>query len=173
MISSDHESCAQSPRSLDGRDQLYLSAALATASPTAIVASAFLTIAITSRRRRARSEGCKISEDGRRRLGDKWPLDEAVVSIRGTKHRLWRAVDQDNLVLEVSFKAAEIQGRQAPDAHARERPGRPPRAMISDKLRLYCAAKREIITGVEDHSHKGLINRSRFLASQSGNESGS
>ena len=34
------------------------------------------------------------------RLGDKWHLDEAVVSIRGKKHWLWRAVDQDGFVLE-------------------------------------------------------------------------
>src|SRR5687768_12878508 len=34
------------------------------------------------------------------RLGDKWHLDEAAVSIRGKKHPLWRAVDQDGLVLE-------------------------------------------------------------------------
>jgi putative transposase len=25
--------------------------------------------------------------------GDKWHLDEAVVTINGKKHRLWRAVD--------------------------------------------------------------------------------
>jgi two-component sensor histidine kinase len=35
------------------------------------------------------------------RLGDKWHLDEAVVSIRGKKHWLWRAVDLDGFVLEV------------------------------------------------------------------------
>jgi putative transposase len=35
------------------------------------------------------------------RLGDKWHLDEAVVSINGKKHFLWRAVDQDGFVLEV------------------------------------------------------------------------
>jgi putative transposase len=34
-------------------------------------------------------------------LGDKWHLDEAVISIRGKKHWLWRAVDQDGFVLEV------------------------------------------------------------------------
>ncbi len=33
--------------------------------------------------------------------GDKWPLDEAVISIGGKRHRLWRAVDQDGFVLEV------------------------------------------------------------------------
>ncbi len=35
------------------------------------------------------------------RLGDKWHLDEAAVSIRGKKHWLWRAVDQNGFVLEV------------------------------------------------------------------------
>ena len=35
------------------------------------------------------------------RLGDKWHLDEAVISINGKKHFLWRAVDQDGFVLEV------------------------------------------------------------------------
>ena len=35
------------------------------------------------------------------RLGDKWHHDEVVVSIRGKKRRLWRAVDQDGFVLEV------------------------------------------------------------------------
>lgn len=34
-------------------------------------------------------------------LGDKWHLDEAVISIRGEKHWLWRAVDQYGFVLEV------------------------------------------------------------------------
>ena len=42
------------------------------------------------------------------RLGDKWHLDEAVVSIRGKKHWLWRAVDQDGFVLEVL-----VQSRRA------------------------------------------------------------
>lgn len=40
------------------------------------------------------------------RPGDKWHLDEAAISIRGERHWLWRAVDQDGFVLEVWFKAA-------------------------------------------------------------------
>jgi putative transposase len=36
----------------------------------------------------------------RPRGGDKWHLDEMVVTIAGTKHYLWRAVDQDGFVLE-------------------------------------------------------------------------
>src|SRR5215212_3440106 len=40
----------------------------------------------------------------RRRLpcpGDKWHLDEVCLMIRGQKHWLWRAVDQDGVVLDV------------------------------------------------------------------------
>jgi len=36
-----------------------------------------------------------------RNLGDKWHLDEVVISIRGRKHWLWRAVDQGGFVLDV------------------------------------------------------------------------
>jgi putative transposase len=35
------------------------------------------------------------------RRGDKWHLDEVVVTIAGKKHWLWRAVDQDGFVLDV------------------------------------------------------------------------
>ena len=38
-------------------------------------------------------------------------------------------------------------------------PGRAPRVMITDKLRSYAAAKREIMPGVEHRSHKGMNNR--------------
>jgi len=37
--------------------------------------------------------------------------------------------------------------------------GRAPRVMITDKLRSYDAAKREVMPGVEHRSHKGLNNR--------------
>lgn len=39
------------------------------------------------------------------RLGDKWHLDEAVVSIGGKKHWPWRAVDQDGFVLEIMVQS--------------------------------------------------------------------
>ena len=35
------------------------------------------------------------------RLGDRWHLVECVISIKGKKHILWRAVDLDGFVLEV------------------------------------------------------------------------
>ena len=102
----------------------------------------------------------QIRQRSRGRLGDKWHLDEVVISIRGKKHWLWRAVDQDGFVLEVL-----VQSRR--DAKAAKRlmrkllkgQGRSPRVMITDKLRSYGAAKQEIMPGVEHRSHKGLNNR--------------
>ena len=35
------------------------------------------------------------------RLGDKWHMDEVVVSIAGRKRWLWRAVDQEGFVIDV------------------------------------------------------------------------
>ncbi len=70
------------------------------------------------------------------RLGDKRHLDEAVVLIRGKKHWLWRAVDQNGFVLEVL-----VQSRRNAKAAKRlmrkllKGQGRAPRVMITGKLR--------------------------------------
>ena len=37
----------------------------------------------------------------RPRPGDKWYMDEVFIRIRGELHYLWRAVDQDGIVLDV------------------------------------------------------------------------
>jgi len=93
-------------------------------------------------------------------LGDKWHLDEVVITIGGQKHWLWRAVDQDGFVLEVL-----VQSRRNAKAAKRlmrkllKSQRHPPRVMITDKLRSYDAAKREIMPGVEHRYHKGLNNR--------------
>jgi putative transposase len=47
--------------------------------------------------------GQSFANQIRRRLpaaGDKWHLDEVVISIAGRKHWLWRAVDQHGIVLK-------------------------------------------------------------------------
>ena len=52
----------------------------------------------------ARKFGQDFANQIRRKLpcaGDKWHLDEVCLMIRGTKHWLWRAVDQDGVVLDV------------------------------------------------------------------------
>jgi hypothetical protein len=40
-----------------------------------------------------------------------------------------------------------------------KKPGRAPRVLITDELRSYAAAKREIMPGVEHRQHKGFNNR--------------
>src|SRR6201992_1841940 len=94
------------------------------------------------------------------RRGDKWHLDEVVITIAGKKHWLWRAVDQEGFVLDVLVqsrrdkKAAKRLLRKLLKKHLRA-----PRVLITDKLRSYGAAKREIMPGVEHRQHKGLNNR--------------
>lgn len=49
--------------------------------------------------------------------GDKWHLDEVVITVRGKKHWLWRAVDQDGFVLDV-FVHNRRRSRCGTAAHA-------------------------------------------------------
>jgi putative transposase len=114
-------------------------------------------------RRWARKFGQAFANQIRRRLprpGDTWHLDEVVITIAGEKHWLWRAVDQDGLVLDVL-----VQGRRDQRAAKRllrkllKRQGRAPRVLVTDKLASYPAAKQELMPGVEHRRHKGLNNR--------------
>jgi putative transposase len=91
---------------------------------------------------------------------DVWYLDEVAVRINGKRCWLWRAVDQDGYVLDEI-----VQNRRNTKAARRllirllKKQGMLPKRMITDKLRSYGAAKRQIIPGVEHRSHKGLNNR--------------
>ena len=99
----------------------------------------------------------------RRRLpaaGDKWHMDEVVLTIAGVKHWLWRAVDQTGMVLDIL-----VQSRRDTQAAKRlmrkllKRQSRAPRVMVTDKLASYGAAKRAVMPSVEHRKHKGLNNR--------------
>src|SRR5690606_34622791 len=93
-------------------------------------------------------------------FADRWHLDEMVITIKGKKHWLWRAVDAEGYVLE-----AIVQSRRNKQAALRllrkllKGQGVASRVMVTDKLGSYAAAKREIMPGVEHRSHKGLNNR--------------
>ncbi len=88
-----------------------------------------------------------------------WHLDEVVISMRGKKHWLWRAVDASGDVLEIL-----VQSRRSARAAKRflrklmKRWG-VPRVLVTDKLRSTGGATREIRPGVDHRSHKGLNNR--------------
>ncbi len=107
--------------------------------------------------------GQAFANQVRRRLpaaGDKWHLDEVVLTIAGVKHWLWRAVDQNGMVLDIL-----VQSRRDARAAKRllckllKRQCRPPRVMVTDKLASYGAAKRAVMPSVEHRKHKGLNNR--------------
>lgn len=91
---------------------------------------------------------------------DVWHLDEMVVSICGRKHWLWRAVDQSGYVLDEI-----VQTRRDTKAAKRllirllKKQGLRPKRIITDKLRSYGAAKRQVMPDVGHRSHKGLNNR--------------
>ena len=92
--------------------------------------------------------------------GDKWHLDEVFLTINGERHYLWRAVDQDDNVLDIL-----VQSRR--NKHAAKKFFRKllkglqyvPRVIITDKLKSYGAAKREILPGVEHRQSCYLNNR--------------
>jgi putative transposase len=92
--------------------------------------------------------------------GDKWHIDEVFIKINGKTHYLWRAVDQEGIVLDIlvtrrrnkeaakQFFLKLLQGLEYE-----------PRVIITDKLRSYGAALREVLPHVEHRQHKGLNNR--------------
>ena len=94
------------------------------------------------------------------RPGRIWHLDEMQVSLRGRRLWLWRAVDEHGVVLEEI-----VQPRRDRKAARRllrrlvKTAGRPPKRIVTDKLRSYAAAKREVAPGLEHRQHKGLNNR--------------
>jgi putative transposase len=95
----------------------------------------------------------------RSRPGGKWHLDEVFITINKERHYLWRAVDQDGGVLDIlrqrrrDKKAAKKFFRQLIKGCQYV-----PRVIITDKLKSYGAAKREMLPGVEHGQHRYLNN---------------
>jgi putative transposase len=89
----------------------------------------------------------------------RWHLDEIFVKINGERHYLWRAVDHEGEVLE-SFvtktrdkKAALKFLRKAMRKYGR------PEVIVTDKLRSYGAALKEIEAGDRQESGRWMNNR--------------
>ena len=101
---------------------------------------------------------------------DVWHLDELAVRINGRRCWLWRAVDQDGYVLDEI-----VQNRRNTKAARRllirllKKQGVAPKRMITDKLRSYRAAKRQVMPHVEHRSHKGL-NKFSSAVSKTGED---
>ncbi len=93
-------------------------------------------------------------------ITDKWHLDEVVVTIKKVQYYLWRAVDSEGNVLDVL-----LQRRRDTEAAKRffrkllKKQGFVPRVIVTDKLKSYEAAKKQVMPNVEHRAHKGLNNR--------------
>src|SRR3954471_9700214 len=120
---------------------LYFRFPLSLRNVDEILAARGIMVSHETVRQWARKFGQSFANQIRRRLpaaGDKWHLDEVVVKIAGQKHWLWRAVDQDGIVLDVL-----IQKRRDKRAAKRllrkllKKQGRAPRVLITDKLASY------------------------------------
>lgn len=81
-----------------------------------------------------------------RGYGDTFYIDEVFVKINGIQHYLWRAVDQDGEVVDV-FLQARRDGATAKRFFKRllRSNGGEPRKIVTDKLRSYGVAHRELI----------------------------
>lgn len=81
-----------------------------------------------------------------RGYGDTFYIDEVFVKINGKQHYLWRAVDQDGEVVDVYLQAkrdgaaAKRFFRRLLKSHCGK-----PRKIVTDKLRSYGVAHRELI----------------------------
>jgi putative transposase len=95
--------------------------------------------AIYSRRLKRRHRG----------YGDTFYIDEVFVKINGQQQYLWRAVDQDGEVVDV-YLQAKRDGAAAKRFFRRllRSHGGEPRKVVTDKLRSYPVAHREVIPEV-------------------------
>ena len=81
-----------------------------------------------------------------RGYGDTFYIDEVFVKINGIQHYLWRAVDKDGEVVDVLLQARR-DGATAKRFFKRllRSNGGEPRKIVTDKLRSYGVAHRELI----------------------------
>src|SRR5216683_4085601 len=107
--------------------------------------------------------GQTYANDLRRRSprpGDRWHLDEVFLKINGRIHYLWRAVDQDGDVLDILVQSKRDKGAAKKFFRKLLKGLRyVPRAIITDKLKSYSAAKAEVMPSVAHHQQKYQNNR--------------
>lgn len=91
--------------------------------------------------------------------GDKWHKGEVFLSINGERRYLWRAVDQAGNTLDILVtkrrdkQAAKRFFRKLLRFHAK------PRVVVTDKLRSYGGALKELLPWTEHRGSRHLNNR--------------
>jgi putative transposase len=94
------------------------------------------------------------------RLGDIWHVDEVFITIRGERHYLWRAVDQDGDVIDILItKRRDRQAAKRFFRKALKHQGQVPWQLVTDKLRTYRAAHRDVFASVVHRTGQYENNR--------------
>jgi putative transposase len=95
-----------------------------------------------------------------RGYGDTFYIDEVFVKINGKQYYLWRTVDQDGEVVDV-YLQAKRDGAAAKRFFKRllRSHGGEPRKIVTDKLRSYGVAHRELMPGVIHDNSQYANNR--------------
>ena len=89
----------------------------------------------------------------------RWHLDEVFVKINGAKHYLWRAVDHEGEVLEAFATRTRDKGAALKFLKKMMKRHGKPRAIVTDGLRSYGAAMKEIGNAGVHETGRWLNNR--------------
>ena len=128
-----------------------------------ILAERGITVTHESIRNWCRKFGSQFAAKLRRRRpkpGDTWHLDEVFLRINGVLHYLWRAVDQHGVVLDILVQDRR-NGSAAKRFFKRLLAGLKykPRRLVTDGLKSYGVAQRELLPEVRYRSSRYLNNR--------------
>ena len=95
--------------------------------------------------------------------GDTFYIDEVFVKINGKQHYLWRAVDQEGEVIDVFLQSCR-DGAAAKRFFKRllRGQGEEPRQIVTDKLRSYGVAQRELIPETIHNTSQYANNRAEL-----------
>jgi putative transposase len=96
-------------------------------------------------------------------FGDTFYIDEVFVKIDGMQHYMWRAVDQDGEIVDIFLQrrrdgeAAKRFFKRLLKTHRNE-----PRKIVTDKLRSYSVAHRELIPDTIHDTSQYANNRAEL-----------
>ena len=95
----------------------------------------------------------------RPRPGDTWHLDEVFLRSNGERHYLWRAVDQRGVVLDILVRGRRTATAERVFKRLLRGLSYKPRRLITDGLRSYGVARREVLPNVRHRTSRDLNNR--------------
>lgn len=142
---------------------LYLRFTLSYRDVEELLAERGLDISYETIRRWILKFGCSYARNLRRlrpQPADTWHLDEMVIRVQGRRLYLWRAVDSEGEILDML-----VQSRRDKTAALRlirkllKKQGFAPKVLVTDKLRSYGAAAREL--RLSAHHEQGLRQNNR------------